>query len=63
MVLFAARCRTDHSLCVACTPDGALYFLGKVPTDLLNTFKAKATLANTPYQTQIKALMKAWVLG
>jgi predicted DNA binding CopG/RHH family protein len=34
----------------------------KVPADLLNVFKAKATIANTPYQTQIKALMKAWVL-
>lgn len=34
----------------------------KVPTDLLNTFKAKAAMANTPYQTQIKVLMKAWVL-
>ena len=27
----------------------------KVPTDLLSAFKAKATIANTPYQTQIKA--------
>lgn len=55
-------------------PDGSFFicrvhpgwcplFPCKVPTDLLNTFKAKATLANTPYQTQIKALMKAWVLG
>jgi predicted DNA binding CopG/RHH family protein len=34
----------------------------KVPADLLNVFKAKATIANTPYQTQIKTLMKAWVL-
>ncbi len=34
----------------------------KVPTDLLNAFKTKAALANTRYQTQIKTLMKAWVL-
>ncbi len=34
----------------------------KVPEDLLNAFKAKAGMANTPYQTQIKALMKAWLL-
>jgi predicted DNA binding CopG/RHH family protein len=34
----------------------------KVPVDLLNTFKTKAAIANTPYQTQIKALMKAWIL-
>lgn len=34
----------------------------KVPEDLLNAFKTKAAMANTPYQTQIKALMKAWVL-
>ena len=34
----------------------------KVPTDLLGSFKSKAALAGTPYQTQIKVLMKAWVL-
>jgi len=34
----------------------------KVPEDLLNAFKARARMANTPYQTQIKALMKAWLL-
>ncbi len=35
----------------------------KVPPDLLQTFKAKCQLANTPYQTQIKKLMKDWLLG
>ena len=34
----------------------------KVPEDLLNAFKARAAIANTPYQTQIKKLMKAWLL-
>lgn len=34
----------------------------RVPTDLLGAFKAKATLAGTRYQTQIKKLMRAWVL-
>jgi len=34
----------------------------KVPEDLLNSFKAKAGMAGTPYQTQIKSLMKAWLL-
>ena len=34
----------------------------KVPEDLLNAFKTRAAIANTPYQTQIKALMKAWLL-
>ncbi len=34
----------------------------KVPEDLLNTFKARAKMINMPYQTQIKTLMKAWVL-
>ena len=34
----------------------------KVPEDLLITLKAKAKLSNTRYQTQIKALMRAWVL-
>lgn len=34
----------------------------RVPSDLLQAFKAKAALADTPYQTQIKALMRQWVL-
>ncbi len=34
----------------------------KVPVDLLRAFKAAASLAGTPYQTQIKRLMKAWVV-
>ena len=34
----------------------------KVPTDLLNAFKAKAALSNVRYQTQIKELMRAWVI-
>lgn len=32
----------------------------KVPEDLLNVFKAKAKLTDTPYQTQIKKLMNEW---
>jgi predicted DNA binding CopG/RHH family protein len=35
----------------------------KIPENLLNAFRAQAALAGTPYQTQIKKLMKAWVLG
>ena len=35
----------------------------KVPEDLLNAFKAKARMTNTPYQTQLKTLMKAWLVG
>ncbi len=35
----------------------------KVPENLLNAFKAQAARKGTPYQTQIKALMKAWVVG
>jgi len=34
----------------------------KIPENLLSAFKARASLAGTPYQTQIKTLMKAWVL-
>ena len=34
----------------------------KVPEDLLRAFKTKAALAHTPYQTQIKALMRDWIL-
>lgn len=35
----------------------------KVPGDLLEAFKTKARLQGTPYQTQIKALMRAWVIA
>jgi predicted DNA binding CopG/RHH family protein len=35
----------------------------KVPENLLNAFKVQANRKGTPYQTQIKALMKAWVTG
>jgi predicted DNA binding CopG/RHH family protein len=35
----------------------------KVPVDLLRAFKARAAIAGTPYQTQIKKLMRTWVLG
>jgi predicted DNA binding CopG/RHH family protein len=34
----------------------------KVPENLLSAFKARAALKGTPYQTQIKVLMRAWVL-
>ncbi len=34
----------------------------KIPENLLNAFRACAALAGTPYQTQIKMLMKDWVL-
>jgi predicted DNA binding CopG/RHH family protein len=34
----------------------------KIPENLLNVFKKQAALAGTPYQTQIKVLMKEWVL-
>ncbi|RME14485.1 MAG: hypothetical protein D6797_08775 [Bdellovibrio sp.] len=34
----------------------------KVPIDLLNAFKQKAKLESVPYQTQIKKLMKEWLL-
>jgi len=33
----------------------------KVPEPLLEAFKVKARLNGTPYQTQIKRLMKAWL--
>jgi predicted DNA binding CopG/RHH family protein len=35
----------------------------KVPQDLLKAFRAKADLTATPYQAQIKRLMREWVLG
>ncbi len=33
----------------------------KVPEELLEAFRTKARLMNKPYQSQIKALMAAWV--
>ncbi len=35
----------------------------KVPEDLLEAFKTKSRLERRPYQTQIKALMKAWLVS
>ncbi len=34
----------------------------KISGDLLNAFKTKASLHHTPYQTQIKTLMRDWLL-
>jgi predicted DNA binding CopG/RHH family protein len=34
----------------------------EIPENLLNAFKVRAALVSTPYETQIKVLMKAWVL-
>lgn len=44
------------------TPTPSKLISMKIPTDLLGAFKAKAALAGTRYQTQIKKLMKAWVV-
>ncbi len=35
----------------------------KVPEHLLEAFKARASLHEVPYQTQIKKLMMEWVTG
>lgn len=35
----------------------------KVPEDLLDAFRTKARLSGRPYQSQIKDLMKAWLVG
>ena len=35
----------------------------KVEPSLLAAFKTKARLSDTPYQTQIKRLMKKWLLS
>ncbi|MDH3511847.1 MAG: hypothetical protein OER85_13415 [Gammaproteobacteria bacterium] len=46
----------------AATPSRSKLISIKIPENLLRAFKARASLAGTPYQTQIKALMKAWVM-
>lgn len=33
----------------------------KIPEDLLQAFRTKAELQGTPYQTQIKKLMRDWL--
>ncbi len=33
----------------------------KVPEDLLNAFRHRCRLEDTPYQTQIKRLMRQWL--
>lgn len=35
----------------------------KMPEDLLEHFKARAALEGVPYQTQIKRLMREWLMG
>lgn len=35
----------------------------KVPEDLLEAFKTKSRLERRPYQAQIKALMKDWLVS
>jgi predicted DNA binding CopG/RHH family protein len=35
----------------------------KVPEDLLDAFRTKAELHGVRYQTQIKKLMRRWLLG
>lgn len=35
----------------------------KIPEDLLNVFKTQSARHGTPYQTQIKKLMREWVSG
>ena len=35
----------------------------KVPEDLLNAFRTMARLSGRSYQSQIKDLMKAWLIG
>lgn len=35
----------------------------KVPEDLLEAFRTKARLNGRPYQSQIKDLMKQWLVG
>jgi predicted DNA binding CopG/RHH family protein len=34
----------------------------KVPENLLEAFRARAELAGVPYQTQIKRLMREWLM-
>ena len=34
----------------------------KVPEDLLSAFKQRASAMGTPYQTQIKRLMREWLM-
>lgn len=48
---------------VADTPQKCQLISLKIEPSLLNTFKTKAALERTPYQTKIKQLMKNWMLS
>lgn len=52
----------DFRCLLAAQPGPSKLISIKVPEDLLSAFRVKAGIAGTPYQTQIKALMRAWVL-
>ena len=43
------------------TPTKSKLISLKVPEDLLDTFRAKCSVENVKYQTQIKVLMKSWL--
>jgi predicted DNA binding CopG/RHH family protein len=45
------------------TPSKSKLISLKVPENLLNAFRVQASREGTPYQTQIKALMRDWVMG
>jgi predicted DNA binding CopG/RHH family protein len=58
VVRFLEDFRTLH----ASRPSRSKLISLKVPEDLLEAFRQRAELAGVPYQSQIKQLMREWVL-
>ena len=55
--------RRLHGGAAATKPGKSRLISLKVPEDLLAAFRDKARLEGRAYQTQIKELMRQWVLG
>ena len=51
----------DYRLAVGMVSTRSRLISIRMPEPLLDAFKAKARLENTPYQTQIKRLMREWL--
>lgn len=51
----------NYRMLVAKVPEKCQLISLKIEPSLLNTFKQKARLEGTPYQTKVKQLMRDWV--
>jgi predicted DNA binding CopG/RHH family protein len=52
----------NYRALVASKPEKCRLISLKIEPSLLNAFKQKAALSHVPYQTQMKNLMRQWLL-